>query len=293
MRVVQALVTFTVIGAVLRRVARTTAGRRGRAVPTGAGFVLAYPRWLTGLGAGTMLGFGAVAVMAARSDSGGPLAGAVFAVMALLGAVLIVSARADVFVIDATGVQRRRFGRVRTVAWADLARLDWSRQGGIKLIGRSAICLPVAQMLDGFGVLCDELLRRAARDLDDLEVEPAAATCVVVGSTLDPAVVQRLYTPWFEREVSVPVASDGGAGPAERAIEAGRVFAARMLERHGSFVPFVSQVAGPGTVRILHDDSGAGTGGGTGGGTAFRFDGDAVVLDDGQRTWREPIRGLR
>jgi hypothetical protein len=285
-RVVQTVVTFALIGFVLRRVARITARRRGRAVPSGEGFVLAYPRWVSGLGGVTMLGFGAVAVIAARADSGGPVAGAVFAVMALLGLVLVVSARADVFVIDAAGIERRRFGRPRSLAWDDPVRLTWSRQGGINLIGRSGHRLPVAQMLDGFGVLCDELLRRAPTDL---EVEPDAAACVVFGSTLEPAVVQRLYAPWFEREASAAVGRPGVVGPDGPAIDAGRMFASRMLERHGSFVPFVSQVTASGAVRILHDDAGTGTGGGT----AFRLEDGAVVLDDGNRTWREPIRGGR
>jgi hypothetical protein len=270
------------IGAALRWLQRAVHRRRSLAREVDGVRVLAYPPAMTWFGIGAVLGFGAIAVVAWNDDSGGPLVGSVFALFALLGLVLVVSANADTFVLDETGVERRRFGRSERIRWADVTRVSAVRSGGISLEGRNGERIPVPQMLDGFGALCDDLLRCAPADVRS---QSTASACVVFGSTLDPAPLQHTYARWFEHEDAEPP-PPGLDGP-ELAAAAGRAFAYRMLERHGSFVPFEARWTVDGRTRITHGEPHRGEPGWA----AFSFEDGAIVIDDGTRRWREPVEG--
>jgi hypothetical protein len=281
-RLVQAVVTVVLVGAALRWLQGTVHRRRALAREVEGVRVLAYPPLVTWLGVGTLLGFGVIAVVAWNDDSGGPLVGSVFALFALLGLVLVVSANADTFVLDEAGVERRRFGRSERIRWADVTRVSPARGGGIALEGRAGERIPVPQMLDGFGALCDDLLRRAPVDVRS---KGTASACVVFGSTLDPAPLQHAYARWFEHEDAEPPPA-GLDGP-ELAAAAGRAFAYRMLERHGSFVPFEARWTADGSTRITHGEPHHGEPGWA----AFSFEDGAIVIDDGTLRWREPVDG--
>jgi hypothetical protein len=281
-RLAQAVVTAALVGLALRWVQRAAHRRRVLAREVDGVRVLAYPPLMTWLGVGGMLGFGVIAVVAWNDDSGGPLVGSVFALFALLGLVLVVSANADTFLLDESGVERRRFGRPTRVRWTDLSRVTWARSGGINLEGRNGERIPVPQMLDGFGALCDDLLRRAPAGVRS---QGGASACVVFGSTLDAAPLQHAYARWFEHEDAEPP-PPGLDGP-ELAAAAGRAFAYRMLERHGSFVPFEARWTPDGIARITHGEPHRGEPGWA----AFSFEDGAIVIDDGTRRWREPVDG--
>ena len=278
----QGVAVVALVGLSLRWMQRALRRRRTLAREVDGTQVLAYPPAMTWLGLGTLLAFAAMAAAAWGADTGGPLVGTLFALLALLGLVLVVAVNADTFVVDATGVERRRFGRVTRLPWADITRVTWARGGGIHLEGRHGGRLPVPEMIDGFGVLCDNLLHRAPATV---RCESTAAACIVFGSTLDAEPLQRAYAPWFEHEDAEP--PPPGLDRRELAVAAGRAFAYRMLQRHGSFVPFAATWTAEDTIRITHDrplDA-------RGERATFSFDDGAVVIDDGTRQWREPIHG--
>jgi hypothetical protein len=280
-RLVQVVVTVALIGAALRWLQRAAHRRRSLAREVAGVRVLVYPPLVTWLGVGSLLGFGVIAVVAWNDDSGGPLVGSVFALFALLGLVLVVSANADTFVLDEAGVERRRFGRSERIGWADVTRVSAVRNG-ISLEGRNGERIPVPNMLDGFGLLCDDLLRRAPAGVRS---QGTASACVVFGSTLDRAPLQHAYARWFEHEDAEPPPA-GLDGP-DLAAAAGRAFAYRMLERHGSFVPFEARWSADGTTRITHGEPRRGEPGWA----AFSFHVDAIEIDDGTKRWREPVDG--
>ena len=281
-RLVQVVVTVVLIGAALRWLQRAVHRRRSLAREVDGVRVLAYPPAMTWFGIGAVVGFGGIAVVAWNDDSGGPLVGSVFALFALLGLVLVVSANADTYLLDDSGVERRRFGRPTRVRWTDVTRVSWARGGGINLEGRNGERIPVPNMLDGFGLLCDDLLRRAPAEVRS---QSPASACVVFGSTLDPAPLQHAYARWFEHEDAEPP-QPGLDGPG-LAAAAGRAFAYRMLERHGSFVPFEARWTADGTTRITHGEPHHGEPGWA----AFAFDAGDIVIDDGTKRWREPVDG--
>lgn len=251
-RIVQAVVTASLISLALAWAARSAARRRHLTAGTPDRAVLAYPRWTTWLGLGCSTMFSACAWFAwhAPPKRGGPMVALVFLAFVALGIVVCVGSLADTFVVDEAGVERLRFGRSRRIAWSELARVSmpWGGGEGIRLESRGGVRLEVAAMLDGFGVLCDALLTRTPAGLG---VAPAASALVMKAATLAPEPLQRAYARWFEGEEDTPPA---GMPPTELAVALGRAFAARMLWRHGSFVPFEARWTPSGAARITHGE---------------------------------------
>lgn len=283
-RLLQAVVTAGLIAIALAWMARSSVRRRHLARGTPARRILAYPRWTLWLGLSGSASFAACGWFAwhAPPTRGGPWTALVFLAFLLLGVGITVLALAETWVVDGDGVERVRFGRAVRLAWSDLTCLAPPRGGGgpgVRLEGRGGLALEVPSMLEGFGVLCDELLQRAPGTARVLE---GASEAIVLGSTLAPEPLQRRYAPWFEREESEPAPQ---ASPTELAVMAGRAFAARMLVRHDAFVPFESRQTRDGAVRITHGEPR----GDEPGYAAFRFDGEALVITTDGGTEREPV----
>jgi hypothetical protein len=281
-RIVQGLTMTALIAMALGWASRTTARRKHLVGGTPTRRVLAYPGWIVGLGLASTALWSACSWFAwhAPPRRGGPMVALAFVAFAGLGVVLVVSALADVFVVDEAGVERLRFGRSRRVAWGELARVSepWGGQG-IRLESRGGTTLDVSVLIDGFGVLCDALLTRAP---DGLRVVAAASEAVVRGATMAPEPLQRAYARWFEAEEAEPPPA---LSPGDLAVAMGRAFAARMLVRHGSFVPFEARWTASGAPRITHgeprgDDPGY---------AALRLDGREVVLTTDEGTFRERL----
>jgi hypothetical protein len=282
-RIVQAVITTSLISMALAWAARSAARRRHLAAGTPDRAILAYPRWTTWLGLGCTVMFSVFAWFAwhAPPSRGGPGVALVFLAFALLGVVVFVGSLADAYVVDEAGVARLRFGRSLHVAWSELARVSmpWPSGQGVRLESRRGVKLEVAAMVDGFGVLCDALLTRAPAGLS---VAPATSELVVKAATLPPERLQRAYARWFEKEEDTP---PPGMLPTELAVALGRAFAARMLWRHGSFVPFEARWTASGAARITHgeprgDDPGH---------AALQLDGRDIVLTTDEGTSRESL----
>jgi len=281
-RLIQALLTFSLISMALAWMSRVTARRRQRTRGTPQRRLLAYPLWMAGLGLGCILLFSLCAWFAWQSPParGGPRAALVFLVFVLLGVVLVVSALADTFVLDEAGVERLRFGRSRRIAWSDVSRvgLPWGGQG-IRLEASDGRRLELAELLDGFGVLCDALLLRAPAGL---RVDPEASLLVLRAASLDFEALQVAYARWFEAEEAEP---PEGMDPAACVLAMGRAFGARLLWHHGSFLPFEARWTEDGRPRLSHgeprgDDPGY---------ASFRLEGREVVIVSDAGTVRESL----
>jgi hypothetical protein len=255
-RLIQALLTASLISMALAWMARVTARRRQRARGTPPRLLLAYPLWMAGLGLGCILLFSLCAWFAWQSPParGGPKAALVSLVFVLLGVVLVVTALSDTIVIDETGVERLRFGHSRRIA-------------------------ELAELLDGFGVLCDTLPLRVPAGL---QMDPEASLLVLRAASLEPETLQLSYARWFEGE---EVAPPEGMDPAERVLAMGRAFGARLLWHHGSFLPFEARWTEDGRPRLSHgeprgDDPGY---------ASFRLEGREVVIACDAGTVREGL----
>ncbi|MFM7731947.1 MAG: hypothetical protein ACKO6F_00460 [Cyanobium sp.] len=203
-RLIQALLTASLLAVALAWMSRVTARRRQRAGGTPQRRLLAYPLWMAGLGLGCILLFSLFAWFAwhAPPTRGGPRAALVFVIFVLLGVVLVVSALADTYVLDEAGVERLRFGRSRRIAWSDVSRVGLPGGGqGIRLQSSDGRSLELAELLDGFGVLCDALLLRVPAGL---RVDPEASLLVLRASSLEPEALQLSYARWFEGEEAAP-----------------------------------------------------------------------------------------
>lgn len=285
-RLIQALLTASLISIALAWMARVTARRRQRARGTAERRLLAYPLWTAGLGLACILLFSLCAWFAWHSPParGGPKAALVFLVFVFLGVVLVVSTLADTIVIDAAGVERLRFGRSRRIAWSDVSRvgLPWGGQG-IRLVARDGRSLELAELLDGFGVLCDALLLRVpGAGQVELRVDPEASLLVLRAASLDPEALQLAYARWFEGEEADP---PEGMDATACVLAMGRAFGARLLWHHGSFLPFEARWTEDGRPRLSHgeprgDDPGY---------ASFRLEGREVVIVSDTGTVRESL----
>jgi hypothetical protein len=285
-RLIQALLTASLIAIALAWCSRAAARHRHRTKGTPQRPLLAYPLWTVGLGLGCILLFSLCAWFAWHSppSRGGPRAALVFLVFVLLGVVLVVSALADTLVIDEAGVERLRFGRSRRIAWGDVSRvgLPWGGQG-IRLEARDGRSLELAELLDGFGVLCDALLQRVpGAGQVGLRVDPVASLLVLRSASLDPEALQLAYAHWFEAEEAEPPEA---MGPDECVLAMGRAFGARLLWHHGSFLPFEARWTVDGRPRISHgeprgDDPGY---------ASFRLEGREVVIVSDAGSVREGL----
>jgi MFS family permease len=253
--------------------ARVTARRRR---------LLAYPLWIAGLGLGCILLFSLCAWFAWHSPParGGPRAALVFLIFVLLGVVLVVSSLADTFVLDGSGLERLRFGRSRRIAWGEVVRvaLPWGGQG-IRLEASDGRSLELAELLDGFGLLCDALLLRVPAEL---QVDPEASLLVLRGASLEPEALQLAYARWFEAEEAEP---PEGMGPAEGVLAMGRAFGARLLWHQGSFLPFEARWTVDGRPRLSHGEPR----GEDPGYASFRMEGREVVIVSDGGTRRESL----
>lgn len=268
-RLAQAAVAAALVGATFVWIRRSAASRRGMATRDGARFVLAYPQWLSWLGAGGAVVFAACATAAAIAPSGGALVACLFAAFSCLGVWLLLSAQAERFTVDANGIERRRFGRAQTLGWRDLASVQ-AHGMGLRLTAQDGLRFDCPQWLDGFGVLCDHLLQHAP---ERARADGAAAAVVAPAATLPLPELQRAYARWFEREThSADAPSD--MTPDEVAAAAGSAFAARLLACRGSFLPFEAHAAADGALRITHGEPH----GDATGFAAVRLDGEAVVV---------------
>jgi len=281
-RLIQALLTASLIAMALAWCSRAAALRRHRTKDTPQRPLLAYPLWTVGLGLGCILLFSLCAWFAWHSppSRGGPKAALVFLVFMLLGVTLVVSCLAESFVVDAAGIERLRFGRGRAMAWSDIARVSVPWGGpGIRLESRRGIRFEVAEMVDGFGVLCDALLLHV---VEGIRVVPEASMLVLRGSSLEPEVLQLAYARWFEaEEAELPE----GMGPGECVLAMGRAFGARMLWHHGSFLPFEARWTLDGRPRLSHgeprgDDPAY---------ASFRLEGREVVIVSNAGSVRESL----
>lgn len=285
-RLIQALLTASLISMALAWMSRVTARRRQRARGTPQRRLLAYPLWMAGLGLGCVLLFSLCAWFAWQSPParGGPRAALVFVIVVLLGVVLVVAALADTIVLDEAGVERLRFGRSRRIAWSDVSRvgLPWGGQG-IRLEASDGRRLELAELLDGFGVLCDTLLRQVpGAGQVGLRVDPEASLLVLRAASLDPEALQLGYARWFEAEEAEP---PEGMDPAACVLAMGRAFGARLLWHHGSFLPFEARWTVDGRPRLSHgeprgDDPGY---------ASFRLEGREVVIVSDAGTVRESL----
>ena len=281
-RLIQALLTASLISMALAWMSRVTARRRQRARGTPQRRLLAYPLWMAGLGLGGILLFSLCAWFAWQSPParGGPRAALVFVIFVLLGVVLVVSALADTIVIDEGGVERLRFGRSRRIAWGDVSRvgLPWGGQG-IRLEASDGHSLELAELLDGFGVLCDALLLRVPAGL---RVDPDASLLVLRAASLEPEALQLSNARWFEGEEAAP---PEGMDPAECVLAMGRAFGAHLLWHHGSFLPFEARWTEDGRPRLSHGE----TRGDDPGYASFRLEGREVVIVSDTGTVRESL----
>lgn len=281
-RLIQALLTASLITMALAWMSRVTARRRHRLRGTPQRRLLAYPLWLAGLGLGCILLFSLCAWFAWHSPParGGPGAALVFLIFVLLGVVLVVSSLADTFVLDGAGLERLRFGRTRRIAWGEVVRvaLPWGGQG-IRLEASDGRTLELAELLDGFGLLCDALLLRAPAEL---RVDPEASLLVLRGASLEPEALQLAYARWFEGEEAEP---PEGMGPAECVLAMGRAFGARLLWHQGSFLPFEARWTVDGRPRLSHGEPR----GEDPGYASFRMEGREVVIVSDEGTRRESL----
>jgi len=128
--------------------------------------------WMAGLGLGCILLFSLCAWFAWQSPParGGPKAALVFLVFVLLG-----------------------------------VGLPWGGQG-IRLETSDGRSFELAELLDGFGVLCDALLLRVPAGL---RVDPDASLLVLRAASLEPEALQLSYARWFEGEEAAPPRGDG------------------------------------------------------------------------------------
>ena len=281
-RLIQALLTASLITMALAWMARGTARRRHRLRGTPQRRLLAYPLWIAGLGLGCILLFSLCAWFAWHSPParGGPRAALVFLIFVLLGVVLVVSSLADTFVLDGSGLERLRFGRSRRIAWGEVVRvaLPWGGQG-IRLEASDGRSLELAELLDGFGLLCDALLLRVPAEL---RVDPEASLLVLRGASLEPEALQLAYARWFEAEEAEPPEA---MGPAECALAIGRAFGARLLWHQGSFLPFEARWTVDGRPRLSHGEPR----GEDPGYASFRMEGREVVIVSDEGTRRESL----
>ncbi len=281
-RLIQALITASLIAMALAWCSRAAARRRHRTKGTPQRPLLTYPLWTVGLGLGCILLFSLCAWFAWHSppSRGGPKAALVFLVFVLLGVTLVVSCLAESFVVDAAGIERLRFGRCRTMPWGDIARVSFPWGGpGIRLESRSGVRFEVAEMVDGFGVLCDALLLQVA---DGFRVVPEASMVVLRGASLEPEALQRAYARWFEAAEAEPPEA---MGPAECALAIGRAFGARLLWHQGSFLPFEARWTVDGRPRLSHGEPR----GEDPGYASFRMEGREVVIVSDEGTRRESL----
>jgi len=281
-RLIQALLTASLITMALAWCSRAAARRRHRTKGTPQRPLLAYPLWTVGLGRGCIVLFSAGAWFAWHSppSRGGPKAALVFLVFVLLGVALVVSCLAESFVVDAAGIERLRFGRCRAMPWRDIARVSFPWGGpGIRLESRRGIRFEVAEMVDGFGVLCDALLLQVA---DGFRVVPEASMVVLRGASLDPDALQRAYARWFEAEEAEP---PEGMDPANCVLAMGRAFGARLLWHQGSFLPFEARWTVDGRPRLSHGEPR----GEDPGYASFRVVGREVVIVSDEGTMRESL----
>ncbi|MFN7670822.1 MAG: hypothetical protein ACK5S5_10285 [Planctomycetota bacterium] len=258
------------VGATFFWLQRCAARRAADAPAVGDGHLLAYPRGLAWLGAGTAAVFLPLGVVLALATSAGLLAAAVVIGFGSLGAVLAVTAASERYVVDATGIVGHGLRRQRTLRWADLAAVRSLRAGGVRLIGRDGTRIDCAAMLVGFGRLCDRLLQHAPADV---RIDGAAAAVVLPAATLPYAALQHAYARWFEREADAG-GPPPGLTPDEVAAAAGSAFAARLLSCRGSLLPFEAHLAADGALRITHGEPH----GDATGFAAVRCDGKAVVV---------------
>jgi hypothetical protein len=213
-RLIQALLTASLISIALAWMARVTARRRQRARGTPPRLLLAYPLWMAGLGLGCILLFSLCAWFAWQSPParGGPRAALVFLVFVLLG-----------------------------------VGLPWGGQG-IRLETSDGRSFELAELLDGFGVLCDALLLRVPAGL---RVDPDASLLGLRAASLELEALQLAYARWFEGEEAAP---PEGMDPAECVLAMGRAFGARLLWHHGSFLPFEARWTEDGRPRLSHGE---------------------------------------
>jgi len=281
-RLIQAVVTASLISMALAWSSRASAHRRLRTLGTLQRPLLAYPLWCVGLGLGCIVLFSACAWFAwqAPAARGGLKAALVFLVFVLLGVALVVSCLAESFVVDAAGIERWRFGRCRTIPWGDITRVSFPWGGpGIRLESRRGARFEVAEMVNGFGVLCDSLLLHIAAGF---RVVPQASMVVLRGSSLEGEELQRAYARWFEaEEVEPPEAMD----PAECALAIGRAFGARLLWHQASFLPFEARWTVDGRPRLSHGEPR----GEDPGYASFRMEGREVVITSDEGTRRESL----
>jgi hypothetical protein len=281
-RLIQGLVTFSLISMAFAWMSRVTARRRHRLRGTPQRRLLAYPLWIAGLGLGCILLFSLCTWFAWHSPParGGPRAALVFLIFVLLGVVLVVSSLADTFVLDGAGLERLRFGCSRRIAWGEVVRvaLPWGGQG-IRLEASDGRSLELAELLDGFGLLCDALLLQVA---DGFRVVPEASMVVLRGASLDPDALQRAYARWFEAEEAEP---PEGMDPANCVLAMGRAFGARLLWHQGSFLPFEARWTVDGRPRLSHGEPR----GEDPGYASFRVEGREVVIVSDEGTLRESL----
>jgi hypothetical protein len=283
-RAVQVVVTTSLISLVLAWASRAAVRRRHLAGGTPGRRILAYPRWMVGLGLMCSGLFSGCAWFAwhAPPARGGPKVALLFCAFVLLGVMLVVGALADTFVVDDSGITRLRFGRPRRIAWGDLSRIStpWGGQG-LRLASRSGVTLDIAEWVNGFGVLSDELLARAP---PGLRLQPEASACMVRTSTLEPGPLQCAYARWFEAEEAEPPPA---LPPTELAVAVGRVFALRMLLCRGAFVPFEARWTASCGPRITHGEPR----GEEPGYAALRLEGREVVIVTDEGVVRESLDG--
>ncbi|MCA2979398.1 MAG: hypothetical protein INH41_30770 [Myxococcaceae bacterium] len=282
LRIVQSLITMALVSVVLTWVSSAAYRRRHLARGVADGAVLAYPRWAVWLGVGSMAAFGACAFFAWRAPpgKGGPLVALAFVAFSLLGAVVAAGALADTFVVRAEGLARVRLGRSRALAWAQLERVRRPWGGaGLRLEAQGGEALEVAQLVEGFGVLCDRLLQL---DPSRARMEPGAAELVLGGTTLSLEVAQPCAARWFDREDEPP---PDGLSDEALVVSAGRAFAARMLWRYGAFLPFEVRRGHDGAVFLTHGVPR----GGERAFAALRLEGREVVITTDTGTRREPL----
>jgi len=282
LRLLQALLTAGLIWLTLGWIARSTARRRQRLRGSPERPLLAYPLWVPALGLGCMLLFSLCAWFSwwAPPSRGGPAVSLVFLVFVLLGVVLAATSVADTFVLDGAGLERQRLGRCRRIAWGEVVRVaqPWGGQG-IRLEARDGCQLEVAELLDGFGRLCDALLLHVPAGV---RVSPGASLLVLHGSGLDPESLQLAYARWFEGEEVEP---PEGMGPESCALAMGRAFGARLLWHHGSFLSFEARWTRDGRPRLSHGEPR----GSDPGYARFRLEGREVAIETDAGVVREPL----
>ncbi len=285
--ILQAALSTALIGVAFARIQRSAWRRRGLVKAIGERSLLVYPSWVTWLGVTCAVGFATCAWLSWGARTGGPLVSTIFLAFTLLGVVVLLAAWAEDYTVDAEGIERRRFASRVRLTWSELARIT-APGPGLRLVTQSGRRLDCPAMLDGFGVLCDHLLQRAPRSL---RVDAGASNMVLAASTLAPEVVQQVYAAWFEREECAPPSE---MTPEDLAEAAGVAFAARLLDRQGSLLPFESRWTRSGALQITHGEPHRGEPGFA----AFRIDDGELVIasQKGEQRWplsKSPASGQR